>query len=59
MFRYLSTFRTRDLVIIIFSLGATYLAIVDIDFRPRYAELIFAVLTGFFALAIPKGLDNP
>lgn len=62
MFSRLKSFipsaQTRSLIVIVFALGATGLAISDPQFRSRYSDLVSNAITGFFALAVPGKEDE-
>lgn len=45
---------TRDILILIFSLGATALAFLDQSFRPTYGEFLLLVIGGYLGQLRPR-----
>lgn len=47
-------FSTRSVVILIFASVSSFLAITDVNYRPRFADLSYMALGGYLAQLLPK-----
>lgn len=43
------------LVMLVFAIGALAIAILDVSFRPKYADLASVAIGGFFGHLLPQG----
>lgn len=50
----LANVSVRSVVVLSFVWGAIYLAIVDDSFRPRFADLVYVAIGGYFGQLVPK-----
>lgn len=46
--------KVKDIIALVGIMGATYLAILDTNFRVSYGQIIAGVIGGYFGLSIPK-----